>query len=182
MAKLRRVELDHGNERLRAWREAVADHPNLEADWRIDVLAHGILELALLHAAEEGLGLAKARLGRLFLALLLLCDQSLVLGDGSVEQGDEALSHLEEVLVRLVRSKLDLKVHARVGLDLGAVRPDFEWILNPLTSGSVHNLKEAPVNFNREHVVVVQGQLAAVANSARLSESKINEVGTGSDG
>ena len=45
---LRRAELDHGDECLRARRERVTDHPEVVAEGRVDVLAHGVFVLRLL--------------------------------------------------------------------------------------------------------------------------------------
>jgi len=139
VADLGGVQFDHRNERLRARRETVANHSDLKADWRVDVLSHSVVKLALLHAAQQSLRLAKGGFLVLLSSLLLLSNDPLVLRDSAVKRLNKALSSLEEVLVRLVRTELDLEVHTRVGFDFSALRPDFERVLNPLASGSIHD-------------------------------------------
>ena len=86
------------------------NHPHIIAHRRVNILAHRVLVLRLLDRSEQGLGLGHARgLGRLGKLLLLLSDNPLVLAGTSIVQLHEALGHLEEVLVWLVRGEFNIK-------------------------------------------------------------------------
>jgi hypothetical protein len=89
----------------------MAHKPHIHADWRVNVLVHGILELASLHGPQESLSLGHAALGKVRLRqlLLLLCDNSLVFTHASIVHGDEALSGLKEILVRHIWCELHVE-------------------------------------------------------------------------
>lgn len=89
--------------------------------------------------------------------LCFLSNDSFVLAETSVLHLDEALGCLEEVLVRLVRCKINAEGLRAVRLHLGMRWLDSEWVLHPLAGGLVQDVEQGPVDINSEGVSVLEG-------------------------
>ena len=129
----------------------MAHESEVHAKRWVDVFVDGVLEFVALHRSQKGLRLGQAASScslLLRLLLLFLSYQTLVLAQGPIVKRDKALGFLEEVLIRLVRSKLDVEIHLRVCLNLGVGWPHSEWIEHPFLCRDVHHLKQGPVDID----------------------------------
>lgn len=80
--------------------------------------------------------------------LLFLGQDSLVFAKATVVEIDETLGYLEEVLVWLIWCKINLEIKRGICFDSLCLGLNSEWILNPLLSGWIENIKEGPVDIN----------------------------------
>ena len=156
----------------------MAHKSNVDADWWIDLFILCVFPFGLFDRTQQSFSFGHCHaLGHLGSSLLFLGNYSFVFADGTVVQLDKALRNLEEILVRLVWSKLDVKVENRLGLNDLSLRFYSEGVLDPLVGGLVQNVQQSPVHLNRERELVFNGQLLALGEPTCLPEGKVNEVG-----
>jgi len=98
------------------------------------------------------------------LLLSLLSDDSFVLAEATILDIDEALGGLEEVLIWLVRSEINTESLLSIGFYLGSFWLDPEWVLDPLASCLVKDIKKSPVDVHWEWVSIVQGDSSCLTD------------------
>lgn len=127
----------------------MTDHPDIEADGWVNVLIKSVLILCLLDRAQKCLSFGHSlALVQLCLPLLLLSNDSLVFAVSTVVQTDEALSNLEEVLIRLIRAEVSHKVEAVIGSYGFHLGSNLEGVRAPLFGHFVVDLEEGPVDVD----------------------------------
>ena len=137
----------------------MANHSDIIADGWVNILIQGVLILCLLDGTKKSLGFGHGlALVQLCLSLLLLSDDSLVLAVSSIVETNEALCNLEEVLVWLIWAKVSNKVERVVGFNGFDIWSDLEGVCAPLLSDLVIDLKEGPVNIDREGELILNVQ------------------------
>ena len=135
------VKLDHWYEWLRAWRERVADHSDVESLRWIDFLILSILpDWWFFHGAKKSFGLCHGFWSCFCGFLFHLSYNSLILAESSIIDLNMTLCHLEKVLIRFKWSKLSIELERWISLNCLLIWSHLEWILDPLACCSIHNI------------------------------------------
>jgi hypothetical protein len=127
----------------------VATKWQVDANWRVNLLAAEVGILRCLGGAEQGFGLV---------GLCLVSEigsKLLVLKVVTVEEMNEALSNLEKVTVGLVGRKFNVELEGALCADFLLCRRHIEGVLHVFTGGLIEDLKQSPVDTHREAVFVV---------------------------
>ena len=106
---------------------------------RINLFVQSFLKLVLLHAAQESLTSSFSTCLALHASLTHLSGDFLCF-TASVNKLNKALSYLEEVTIRNIRSEPHIKLERCISWDSSLSWSDLEWIINGLAVGRIDNL------------------------------------------
>ena len=87
---------------------------------------------------------------------------------------NKSLGDLEEVTVGLIGSKFCTERLGLISTDFCTGRYDSEGILNHLSGRPVENIQQVPVNFYREPMLVLQGNLTPFAKTSTFGETEVD--------